>query len=228
MEKTKDWSAIKTPKILLIGENSTLQWSDETIKYVMFLDYFFGTKPYDLGERSRFTEAKMIFEHVDKLTAGWCSPQCVYATNISLDLLRRPPKGKHILLPESSAVEDIERIKLILKNNPSIKYVFAMGLQVNYLLQKYGFYESDDNFLKGAESRRIGLSNTPPYYQPVDAKVYGNICGTFFNVTNTDIRILPILSAKEYPLTPESMKKYGDNYISVQKFFKEIKEVSDK
>lgn len=221
MEKTKDWESVITPKVLLIGENSTLQWSDEIVQHVMFLDYFFGVKPYDLGERSRFTEAKFIFEHIDKLTAGWCNPQSVYATNISLDQHTRPPKGKHILIPESNAKEGVERVKTILKENPTIQFVFAMGMQTNYYLQKFGFYESDGKFLHGAEPRRMGLSNKPPYYQPVDAKIYMDICGKFFDVKESKVKIIPILPAKDYPLSQENMDKFGDNYIAVQKYFKD-------
>ena len=220
MEKTKDWAAVTVPKILLIGENSTLQWSDEVIKHVMFLDYFFGVKPYDLGERSRFTEAKLVLEHIDKLTGSWCSPQCVFATNISLDLHTRPPKGKHILVPEDAAKEGVERIRTILKENPTIKYIFAMDLQVNYYLQKFGLYDSENNFVHNAQPRTVGLTSNSPYYQPVNAKAYVDICGKFYKVNDSDIEIVPILPAKDYPLSENNMKKYGDNYIAVQKFFK--------
>lgn len=220
MNKTKDWSAVTTPKVLLIGENSTLQWSDEVIDSVMFLNYFFNPKPYDLGERSRFTEAKMIFELVDKLTAGWCTPQCVYATNLSLDIHPRAPKGKHLLIPEEFATEGIERIRKILTDNPSIKYVFAMGMQVNYYLQKLGFYGCNEKFIHGSQPKTIGLTNRPPYYQPVDAKVFRPICGNFFEIKGSKVELIPILPAKDYPLTPENMEKYGDCYEVVQQWFK--------
>lgn len=220
MEKTKDWGAVTTPKILLIGENATLQWSDEIIPHVMFLDYFFDAKPTDLGERSRFTEAKLIFEHIGKLTAGWCTPQCVYATNLSLDLHTRGPKGKHLLIPEKYAIEGVERIRKILTENPTIEYVFAMGMQVNYYLQKLGFYEGTEQFIHGAQPRTIGLTNKPPYYQPVDGKVFHEACGTIFNISRSNVKVIPILPAKDYPLSPENMEKYGDHYIAVQDFFK--------
>lgn len=226
MDKTKDWSSIKSPKVLLIGENSTLQWSDEVIPHVMFLDYFFREKPYDLGERSRFTEAKLIIELVDKLTGGWCAPQYVYATNISLDLHTRSPKGKHLFVPEESAKEGIQRIRKILSDNPTIEYVFAMGLQVNYYLQKLGFYAPEETFIHGSQPRTVGITNRPPYYQPVNAKVMLDICGRFFDIDGFSQKLVPILPAKDYPLTVENMERYGDKYIGIQNYFK--KKLSDK
>lgn len=223
MNKTKDWSAVTTPKVLLIGENSTLQWSDEVIPYVMFLDYFFEPKPYDLGERSRFTEAKLIFELVGKLTDEWCTPQCVHATNISHDLLERAPKGKHLLIPTKSAKEGIERIKKILVEHPTIEYVFAMGMQVNYYLQLFGFYGCNDKFIHGAQPKNIGITNCPPYYQPVDAKVFNDICGEFYDIEGSKAKLIPILPARDYPLSADKMAKFGDKYIAVQSYFKKKK-----
>lgn len=219
MEKTKDWSAVTTPKILLIGENATLQWSDEVIPHVMFLDYFFRAKPYDLGERSRYTESELIFEHIEKLTAGWCSPQNVYATNLSLDIHTRSPKGKHLFIPERYAEQGVERIRKILVDNPSIEYIFAMGMQVNYYLQVLGFYGCDEVFIHGAQPKNIGKTNRPPYYQPVDGKVYRDICGKFYDIEGLKAKLVPILPAKDYPLTEENMNRYGESYVTVRKYF---------
>ena len=51
--RTKDWKAINTPQILVVGEDSNLQWSETVAKYAMFADYYFRNFPEDHGERSR-------------------------------------------------------------------------------------------------------------------------------------------------------------------------------
>lgn len=219
MIKTSDWKASKEAKVLIIGENSTLQWSDEIIPYVMFLDYFFRKKPEDLGERSRFTEAMLVFELMDKLTDGWCGVRELYATNISHELLCRPPKGKRIIVPEAEAKEGVERIKDILKANPSIKYVFAMGMQVNYYLQLLGFYSKDENYIKGATPRNTGLNSEPPYYQPVNAKVFSDICGVFYKAEEFDVKVIPILPTRDYPLSEQNLEKYGLTYRNIRNHF---------
>lgn len=226
MIKTKDWKASKEAKVLIIGENSTLQWSDEVIPYVMFLDYFFRKKPEDLGERSRFTEAMLVFELIDKLTDGWCATRELYATNLSHDILNRPPKGKKILIPEGCAKEGVERIGEILKANPSIKYVFAMGMQVNYYLQKFGFYGEEEFYIKGATPRNMGLDSEPPFYQPVNAKVFNDICGVFYKSSEFDVKVIPILPARDYPLSEQNLEKFGKTYNNIRNHF--VKHFSSK
>lgn len=217
---TKDWSSIIAPRVLLVGENSTLQWSDDVIDYVMFLDYYFRPKPYDLGERSRYAEAKNIFDMVRFTTADWCQPQELYATNLSFDILPRPPKGKRMFIPESEAAKGFTHIKEILKANPTIEYVMVMGMQANYYLQKLGLYSSSDIFMHGAQPREMGLINTPPYYQPVDGKVFRKICCQIFKNQELDVKIIPILMAKDYPLRDDNIRIYEALYLNLQANFK--------
>ncbi|MFI3283425.1 MAG: hypothetical protein SNG10_08050, partial [Rikenellaceae bacterium] len=96
--KTADWGSVVTTTTLLIGENSTLQWKDEVIEHAMFLDYYFRHAPYDLGERSRYSEARTIFDTLSEITSGECRPEQVHGTLLSNEILPRPPKGKHILI----------------------------------------------------------------------------------------------------------------------------------
>lgn len=226
--RTSDWPSVLEAKVLLIGENSTLQWKDEVIKYAMFLDYYFDHPPYDLGERSRHSEAKTIFEYLKEMTAGECRPEQVYGTLLCNDALYRSPKGKHIFIPEKQAKNGILHITRILRENPTIQYVFAMGLQTNYYLQKLGFYdcgEFTEQFVKGAEPRRDGVSSYDPYYQPVNAKPFREVCFKMYDTKEfPEIKIIPILPVKSYPLKDSELVNFGENFKKLKLQFK--KEVS--
>lgn len=221
--KTSDWTAILDAKVLLIGENSTLQWKNEIIEHVMFLDYYFNQKPYDLGERSRYSEAKTIFDYLKEITGGECKPEQVYGTVLCKEYLERAPKGKHMLIPEKEAKNGLQNIKKILKENKSIKYVFAMGLQTNYYLQKLGLYdcgEITEQFLKGAEPRRVGLSPFEPFYQPVDAKPFRDVCFKMYDAKEfKTVKIIPILPIKSYPLSGSDIKNFGDSFEKLKEIF---------
>ncbi|MFI3281063.1 MAG: hypothetical protein R3Y44_03705 [Rikenellaceae bacterium] len=221
--KTADWPSIVGTQILLVGENSTLQWKDEVLEHAMFLDYYFRHAPYDLGERSRYSEARTIFESLEDMTAGVCRPEQVHGTLLSNDILARPPRGKHILVPEKAAREGVSHINSLIKRYPTIKYIFVMGLQANYYLQKFGFYscgELHDEFIKGAEPRRTGLDSYNPYYQPVNAKPFRQVCFKRYRCAQyPDIEIIPILPVKSYPLAGSDLTNYGANYQNLKDSF---------
>lgn len=211
--KTKEWAAVTEPNTLLIGESSMLQWSDDIIDYVMFLDYYFRPKPFDLGERSRYSEAKNIFDMIATLTHGVCHAENLYATNLTFDMLPRAPKGKRLLIPELSAKVGIERISQIMKENPTIKQVFVMGMQANYHLQKSGFYTTSDDFVRGAAPRTVGLESN--YYQPIDGKVFRKICCQKFQIKGSGAVLIPILPAKDYPLREDNIRIYEESYAKL-------------
>lgn len=221
---TADWTSVVATKVLLIGENSTLQWKDEVIEYAMFLDYYFDHAPYDLGERSRYSEARTIFNTLMELSAGQCRPEQVHGTLLSNNQLERPPKGKHILIPESEAKDGVAHINKLLKQYPKIEYIFAVGLQVNYYLQKYAFYtceaELSERFIKGAEPRRVGLNDMMPYYQPVNAKPFREVCFNRYAVKNhPKITLIPILPVKSYPLAGSDLANFGENFENLKRSF---------
>ncbi|MFI3266486.1 MAG: hypothetical protein R3Y15_04970 [Rikenellaceae bacterium] len=222
--KTADWPAISTTKVLLIGENSTLQWKDEVLEHAMFLDYYFNHPPYDLGERSRYSEAKTIFDTLSEITSGQCRAEQVHGTLLSNDMLTRPPKGKHLLIPEKQAKEGIIHIKSLLKRYPSIEYIFVMGLQTNYYLQKFGFYNCGDmteSFVKGAEPRRIGLDPFEPFYQPVNAKPFREVCFKRYAAAEyPNVEVIPILPVKSYPMSEVELKNFGANFSTLKESFK--------
>ena len=218
--RTKDWKAIKTAKVLVIGEDSNLQWSETVPEYVMFADYYFRSFPEDHGERSRNVEARNLFNYITKLTGNKITPDEVYITNLCNDNVEPAPKGKRVFIPEAKAQKGIDHIKWILSENPSIQYVIAMSLQTNYWLQKEGFYEVDAAFLKAAEPRRMGMECIQPYYQPVDGKAFTPICGQMYNATESEIKVIPVLPAKDYPLSIPNMERYGEAYEKISGYFK--------
>lgn len=225
MERTKDWTAVTVPRVLVVGENATLQWSDQVIEYVMFMDYFFREKPYDHGERSRFKEAASILRCVNELSGDRYRPQEVSATNLSMEILERPAHGKHILIPERDAILGMKRIYKTLVDNPTIETVFVMSIQVNYWLQNFGFYGDNPEFVHGAQPRTVGITATKPYYQPVDAKAFNDVCGKVYEtkIGTRSVRVVPILAAKDYPLYGADIERFSDAYASVAAYFKALK-----
>ena len=217
--RTKDWKAINSAKVLVVGEDSNLQWSETVPKYVMFADYYFRSFPEDHGERSRNVEARNLFNYITKLTGNRVTPEDIYITNLCNDDVEPAPKGKRVLIPETKVLKGIEHIKWILSENPSIQYVFAMSLQTNYWLQKCGFYEGSTEFLSAAEPRRTGLESYQPFYQPVDGKAFIQVCGHCYDAKNFPVKVIPILPAKDFPLSEQNMERYGEALKKVSGYF---------
>lgn len=219
--RTKDWKAVEVAKVLVIGEDSNLQWSETVAKYAMFADYYFRGFPEDHGERSRNVESRHLFEHITKLTDNSIVPEEVYVTNLCNDSVEQAPKGKRTFIPEERALKGIEHIEWILTENPSIKCIFVMSLQTNYYLQKNGFYGRDADFLHAAEPRRVGMENFPPYYQPVNGKAFLSICGNVYDANRFPVKVVPILPANEFPLSEQNMERYGEAYNKIRSYFRE-------
>lgn len=220
--RAKDWKAVKEAKVLLIGEDSNLQWSDGVPEVVMFADYYFRDFPADDGERSRNVEAQRLFSQMAYVTGGRFKSEEVYVTNLCNDRVENAPKGKRILIPEEKAVKGLEHIEWILIANPTIEWVLPMSLQVNYWLQKLGFYGGDAVFLSAAEPRRMGLSNEPPYYQPVDGKAFIPVCGNIYDSNDKKVKVLPLLPVKDYPLAERNLEQFGVKYDTVREYFKKL------
>lgn len=218
--RTKDWKSINAAKVLVIGEDSNLQWSETVEKYAMFADYYFRAFPEDHGERSRNVESRNLFNYIMKLTGNTVVPEEIYVTNLCNDNVEPAPKGKRTFIPEEKALKGIEHIKWILSENPSIKYVFAMSLQTNYWLQKAAFYGSDTHFLQAAEPRRTGMECISPFYQPVDGKAFRNVCGRMYDANHFPVKVIPILPVKDYPLSTQNETLYGEAYEQIANFFK--------
>ncbi|MFI3283300.1 MAG: hypothetical protein SNG10_07345, partial [Rikenellaceae bacterium] len=137
------------------------------------------------------------------------------------------PKGKHILIPPAEAKLGVAHIKSIIEKNPTIKYIFIMGLQANYYLQRFGLYncgENSEQFIKGAEPRRVGLESLEPFYQPVNAKPFREVCFKRYPaIPYSGIEIIPILPIKNYPLSGSDLDNFGANFESLKQSFKDQK-----
>ncbi|MEG1617551.1 MAG: hypothetical protein RR202_02015 [Bacteroidales bacterium] len=217
--RTKDWKPAEPARLLVIGEDSNLQWTDQLPDFPMFADYYFRKIPYDLGERSRYMESKNLFEMIKTLTDFTYKVDEVYVTNLCNDSLERAPKGKRTLIPEAKALKGIEHIQYILDTNPEINLIFACSMQVNYWLQKSGLVEPNEEFLKGAEPRRTGINSLQPFYQPVNPKSFQDVCAKFTKLVGRDIKVLPLLPMKDYPLRDKNLELYGEAYLEVIKSF---------
>lgn len=218
--RSKDWKAVKTAKVLLVGEDSNSQWSDDVSEYVMFADYYFRDFPADHGERSRNVEAQNLFAHLNGATAGRFKPDEVYVTNLWRESLPRAPKGKRVLIPEAQAKVGLDHIDWILIANPTIEWVVPMSMQVNYWLQKLGFYGGGDAFITAAEPRRTGMASEPPYYQPVDGKAFQQVCGKIYEAKERPVKVAPVLAAKDFPLRERNLEQFGAAYKQLDEYFK--------
>ena len=68
--RSKDLKAAGTARLLVIGEDSNLQWSDTATEYAMFADYYFRRFPEDHGERSRNVEGLSAFSPIINRLTG--------------------------------------------------------------------------------------------------------------------------------------------------------------
>lgn len=219
--RSKDLKPAEPAKLLVIGEDSNLQWSDTATQIAMFADYYFRSFPEDHGERSRNVEARNLFAHISFVTNDFAKPSEVYVTNLCNDYVTPSPKGKRVLIPEEKAVKGVSHIEWILEQNPTVEYVLAMSLQTNYWLQKLGFYGGDEAFIQGAQPRRKGLEDLEePFYQPVDGKIFQTICGNSYEAKNHPVKVIPILAAKSFPLRDRDKELFSEAYAKIRASFR--------
>lgn len=128
-------------------------------------------------------------------------------------------KGKTVLIPRKKAEEGLANIHNILSTNPTIEFVFPMSLQVNYWLQKLGFYNSQNDFLVLTEPKEIGLKSDPPYFLPKRNRTFVLICGNVYNVIDGNQKVIPILHTKQYSLSKNSKSAYGPAYDRIRSYF---------
>ncbi len=219
--RSKDLKPAEPAKLLVIGEDSNLQWSDTATQIAMFADYYFRSFPEDHGERSRNVEARNLFAHISFVTNDFAKPAEVYVTNLCNDYVTPSPKGKRVFIPEEKAIKGVSHIEWVLEQNPTIEYVLAMSLQTNYWLQKLGFYGGDEAFIQGAQPRRKGLEDLEePFYQPVDGKIFQTICGNSYEAKNHPVKVIPILAAKSYPLRDRDKELFSEAYAKIRASFR--------
>lgn len=215
--RSKDLKAAKAAKVLVIGEDSNLYWSETVAPVVMFADYYFREFPTDHGERSRNVEARNLFDYITYLTGSQFENEEYYFTNLCNDLVAAPPRGKRVLIPTEKAVRGLAHIEWILEQNPTIEYVVAMSMQTNYWLQKLGFYAEDETFTYGAQPRQVGLNSEEPFYQPVNGKAFHPVCGRTYNVNKQEgMKLIAALPAKDFPLNDKNREIYGEAYAELR------------
>lgn len=222
---TKDYKPAKPAKALLIGHDPTLQNSETQANVTLFADYYFKYKdeePKRWNEKKKFNLAKNSFDQIAYITLGKIKDDEIYITNLCNTILYKDKSdgGKTVRIPESKARDGVERIREILKNNPTIKYVFPMSLQVNYWLQELGLYNSNDNFLN--DTRPIKNGDDIHVFQPRKGKTFLSICGKQYNIDGCGEQIvIPILHTKQFPLNKKTMSYY-DCYQSIRSYFESI------
>ncbi|MHA1231924.1 MAG: hypothetical protein ACTSPQ_14890 [Candidatus Helarchaeota archaeon] len=216
----KDWQSLTNPKILLIGHDPRLQKSNTIADYALFANFYFDKINKSPQDKSKYNFAKSAFDMLSYLTNNQYSPEEIYITNLYNDVLEHAPKGRTVLIPPEKIPTEIERLKKIIDNNPTIKYIFPMSLQVNYWLQKYKFYEQNTEFLDQTKPSSNGIKNEPPYFQPKKTGTFKLICGKRYKYNYGKQIVIPILHAKNYPLKGRFLQSYGNCYKNIVNYFK--------
>ena len=90
------------------------------------------------------------------------------------------------------------------------------------LLPQFVLFFSNDNVIKFSQPRNKVIEIYPSFYQPIVAKVFGVICGNFYSIEGCNVKVIPLLPAKDYPLSASNLDKYGEAYNSVRKQIHEI------
>ena len=219
--KTKIWGNPERARILVIGHDPGLQSSPTIADYCFFADYYFQPKPSRSSELSKYKLAEVLYSCIRKLTAGQISDDKVLITNLCNNTLQSSPKGKTNYIPLEEAEAGLRAIRALIKDS-SVKLIFPMSQQVNYWLQKLGFYTTGTAFLEKSEPVKIGVNSRPPYYSPSESGAFKDICGNKYVVDN-QYYLFPILHVKSYPLRGNFLT-YEEKYANC---VKEVGEVID-
>ncbi len=205
MFETKVFGDVSKGRVLVIGHDPGLQQSRTVAEYCFFADYFFKPIPTQSRELAKYKFANSLFSYIGWLTSYKYAPNELIITNLCNKSLRRAPEaeGKTILIPEEYAKEGLENIKNILKSS-QIEIILAMSQQVNYWLQKLGFYSSTENYLEQSRPKEKAAQNH--YYEPVGKSPFLEICGNKYCVGT--IPLFPVLHLKQYPLRGGIKKNY--------------------
>ena len=213
MEQTKPWGDLSRAKILVIGHDPRLQNYDTMAEYCFYADYFFKEIPKRANELQKYKLAEAVFSYTSNLSNYKFLADEYYITNLCNIYLAHAPKGKTVLIPEETAKQGIEDIEQILEGS-EIKLIFAMSEQVNYWLQKLGFYKADAKYLKMAEPREKGLISEQPYYEPQKSSAFKRICGNKY-IVNEKYALFPIVHVKNYPLNRRFKRHYEKGIFNI-------------
>ena len=213
--ETKPWGNPNNAKILVIGHDPGLQRSQTIAEYCFFADYYFKPKPIRKDELSKCKLAESLYSCVKDLTGGHFTNDQILITNLCNETLPQSPKGKTNYIPLKEAKVGLGTIRALLKGS-SVQLIFSMSQQVNYWLQKLGFYSTDTGFLEKAEPTKIGTDYEPRYYSPKASGAFKDICGNKYMADN-QYHLFPILHVKSYPLKGNFLTAYSDKYENCKK-----------
>ena len=217
--KTKPWGDPKTAKILVIGHDPGLQRSQTIAEYCFFADYYFKPKPRQANERAKYDLAASLFSCIRDLTAGQFSDKEVLITNLCNEEVLPSPSGKSNYIPRDMAEKGLKTIRELLVAS-SVKLILPMSQQVNYWLQKLGFYSTNTKFLENSEPQLSSIGSEQPYYQPRETKAFKEICGKKY-IADGKYYLFPILHIKSYPLKGNFLT-YEENYRDCKKDIKQL------
>jgi hypothetical protein len=212
-EQTKPWGDLSKAKILVIGHDPRLQNSDTIADYCFYANYFFKEIPKRGNELQKYKLAESVFSYISYLTNYKFLADEYYITNLCNISLPHAPKGKTVLIPAEIAKKGIEDIEEFLKNS-EIKLIFAMSQQVNYWLQKLGFYDADVKYLKMAEPKEKGLISEQLYYEPRKSSAFKRICGKKY-IVDGKYALFPILHVKNYPFKGRFKRSYEKGIFNI-------------
>lgn len=147
--KTKPWGNPAKAKILVIGHDPGLQKSSTIAEYCFFADYYFRPKPSKKNELAKYKLTESVFTCIRDLTTGQFRDEEILITNLCNETLIPSPPNKINYIPAEKAEEGLNLIRELLQGS-SIKLIFPMAQQVNYWLQRLGFYKTDTTFLEGS------------------------------------------------------------------------------
>lgn len=203
---------------MAVGHDPRLRESHTIARAAFFADYYFKPIPRQGGERAKYDLAAKIYAYVGALTNHKYRATEIVLTNLCNDALPHAPKGKIVYIPEAKAIEGLRAVEDLLSQT-QVEIVFAMSEQVNYWLQKLGFYQGVDSYLAGARPTSKGALHSPPYYEPARGRAFLEICGKQFRTRDSRI-VCPILHVKNWPLRPALERAYGRAYESCINGFK--------
>jgi len=184
--------------ILIIGHDPRLRKSNTLASYSLFADYYYKPRPQIPSEIAKYELASAALGMVETLVGRSLCASEVVVTNLCNRALPRPPSGKTVLIPTAEADAGIRELQEMVEHG-SIRLVFSMSEQVNYLLQLLGFCQAVPEFLLNAEPKQKGLLNDPPYYEP-NRRSFQTICGRPLKGPFRST-VFPIVHPKNWPFT---------------------------
>jgi hypothetical protein len=196
-------------RVLVIGHDPRLQRTDTQADCALFGDDYSRPEPACRSEHRKYGLAKAAFSCVAFLTGGRYPPEQIALTNLFNGALQRPPTRRRVLISESAARAGLSQVQGLLAF-VQVELILPMSQQVNYWLQKLGFYGPVPEFLSASEPARAGVMHDPPFYRPRRDRAFRLIYGNLYS--GAHCTVVPILHVKQWPLRGRFRMAYADAY----------------